>query len=88
MKTFRVTITAVVLGIYLASPARAGDGKGDFKFGTDPAVSAIRPGAPVEIKLKRYKDGTYTWEIKGVDVDEILRADRKLREKLKIRTEK
>jgi len=82
MRKFWVTIIAVMLGCCLSAPAWAGDAKPGLKFGTDPKIAAVKPRSPVEIKLKRDKDGTYTWEIKGGDADEILRIDSKLREKL------
>ena len=83
MRTLWVIIIAVMLGCCCLSPVWAGDSKSGFKFGTDPKVAAVRPRPPVEIRIKRDKDGTYTWEIKGSDADEILRVDKKLREELK-----
>jgi len=88
MKTILLTILTLALGICFVFSVWAKDDKSEFTFGTDPEVSAIRPRPPVEIKVKRYKDGTYSWEIEGDDADAILRADKKLREKLKTETEK
>jgi len=34
------------------------------------------------IKLKRGKDGSYTWEINGKDVETVLKADRALQRSL------
>ncbi|MBI5189330.1 MAG: hypothetical protein HZA22_01450 [Nitrospirae bacterium] len=65
--------------------------------GSVPANSApLRPGpgetasstlvkkdeAPPYVKVKRDKDGRYTWDISGKDVDEIIRTDRQLRRSL------
>jgi hypothetical protein len=44
-----------------------------------PEIQQIKPKKPVKIKLKRTAEGKYTWELSGDDVNEIVRADRKLR---------
>jgi hypothetical protein len=49
-----------------------------------PEIQQIKPKKPVKIKLRRSAEDKYTWEITGDDVDEIVRADRRLRKLLKI----
>jgi len=39
----------------------------------------VRDSSSPKVKLRRNKDGTYSWEIVGEDVDAILEADKKLR---------
>lgn len=39
----------------------------------------VRDVSGPKIKLRRNKDGTYSWEITGDDVDDVLKADEKLR---------
>ena len=46
-------------------------------------IEMIKPQKPVTIKLKRTQGGDYTWEIKGDDVDRIIKADRELRSLIK-----
>ncbi len=64
--------------LVLAAPSLAEEG---FKFRTDPQIKQITPGKPLKIKLKRYSDGKYTWEISGDSVEEVTRADEELRKK-------
>jgi hypothetical protein len=56
----------------------------NYQVKKQPEIQQVKPKKPVRIKLKRSSDDKYTWEITGDDVDEIVRADRKLRRLLKI----
>jgi Golgi nucleoside diphosphatase len=47
-----------------------------------PEIQLIKPKKPVRIKVKRSADGKYTWELTGEDVDEIARADKRLKKLL------
>ncbi|HLB25508.1 MAG TPA: hypothetical protein VJM83_04190 [Nitrospirota bacterium] len=52
--------------------------------GETPAASLARKeDQPPHIKIKREKDGSYTWEITGKDVKGIIEADSALRRRLK-----
>jgi hypothetical protein len=84
MRTAVFFIIALVF-LLAHAPAHAA-GKEGFKFGKDPEIGQIRPGKPAKIKLKRNASGKYTWEITGDSVEEVTRADRELREYLKIKT--
>jgi hypothetical protein len=42
-------------------------------------IEMIKPQKPVNIKLRRNASGRYTWEIRGNDVEQIIKTDRKLR---------
>lgn len=53
-------------------------------FKKQPEIQRIKPQKPVKIKLKRLANGSYTWDLTGVDIQEIIRIDRELREKLKL----
>jgi len=53
-------------------------------FKKQPEIQRIKPQKPVKIKLKRLANGTYTWDLTGVDMQEIIRIDRQLREQLKL----
>lgn len=58
--------------------------KDSFQFKKQPEIQQVKPKKPVKIKLKRSSDGKYAWELTGDDVDEIVRADRKLKKLLKV----
>lgn len=78
---------AIFLGVwvllFLLSTPSMGEEKGGFQFDTEPAIEQIRPEKPVRIKLRRLSGGKYTWELLGYDADQVIEADRKLREYLK-----
>lgn len=38
---------------------------------------------PVTIKLKRSVNGDYSWDLSGSDADEVLKADKRLKDSLK-----
>jgi hypothetical protein len=69
--------------IFILSPVFSEETK-YFQFKKQPEIQQVKPKKPVRIKLRRSADDRYTWEITGDDVDEIVRADRKLRRLLKI----
>lgn len=49
----------------------------------DKALQYAKPKKPVKIKLHRDKKGEYSWDITGENVDDVIRADRRLRQLLK-----
>lgn len=48
-----------------------------------PQIEEIKPEKPAKIKLKRDAKEGYSWEISGDNVDEIIKADQRLRKTLK-----
>lgn len=46
----------------------------------DKALQYAKPKKPVKIKLHRDKKGEYTWDITGENVDDIIKADKRLRQ--------
>jgi hypothetical protein len=50
-----------------------------------PEIADIKPQKPVKIKLKRNYDGNYAWELTGDNADEVLQADKVLKESLRPR---
>lgn len=56
----------------------------NFQLKKQPEIQQVKPKKPVKIKLKRSAEDKYTWEITGDDVDEIVKADKRLRKLLKI----
>jgi hypothetical protein len=69
--------------IFILGPAFSEDTK-NFQFKKQTVIQQVKPKKPVRIKLRRSADDKYTWEITGDDVDEIVKADRRLRKLLKI----
>jgi len=55
-----------------------------LSFKKQPEIRQIKPQKPVKIKLKRLANGTYTWDLTGDNVEEILRIDKKLRKQLHV----
>ena len=49
---------------------------------TQPTEQARKEVPPPSVKIKRDKEGVYTWDITGKDVGAILEADRALRRRL------
>jgi hypothetical protein len=49
-----------------------------------PEIQQVKPKKPVHIKLKRTAAGKYTWDLTGDNVDEIIRADKRLRKQLHV----
>lgn len=48
----------------------------------DKTLQYAKPKKPVKIKLHRDKKGEYSWDITGENVDEIIKADKRLRQLL------
>lgn len=76
-------LPAILFVVFILSFAFAAD-KDNFKFTKQPDIQQVKPKKPVKIQLKRSAEGKYTWELTGDDVDEIVRADRKLKKLLKV----
>ena len=49
----------------------------------DKVLQYAKPKKPIKIKLHRDKKGEYSWDITGESVDEIIKADKRLRQLLK-----
>ncbi|MFN3395208.1 MAG: hypothetical protein ACK4Z9_00230 [Thermodesulfovibrionales bacterium] len=74
----------VILFISLTFHNLFGAEKPDIRFRKQPEIRQIKPPKPVKIKLHRNNKGEYSWDITGDNVDEIIKADRKLRKLLKV----
>jgi hypothetical protein len=70
-----------LLVFFVVSPSYPAE-KEDFRFKKEPELQQIRPKKTVKIKLKRTAKDEYSWELAGDDVDEIIKADRRLRQQL------
>lgn len=49
----------------------------------DKVLQYAKPKKPVKIKLHRDKKGEYSWDITGESVEEVIKADKRLRQLLK-----
>jgi hypothetical protein len=72
----------LVLLLLLYTPVSFAADSGAFQFNKQPQLQQVRPKKPVRIKLKRTSKDDYSWELAGDDVDEIVRADKRLRKLL------
>lgn len=81
-RILRCTILLLAL-LCLSFPALSADTR-VTTVRKQPEIQQIKPKKPVKIKLKRTSDGKYTWDLTGDDVDEIVRADRRLKKQLNI----
>jgi hypothetical protein len=83
-----VSIFIISLSVlFIFSVGLSADNKADSKnlqIKKQPELQQIKPKKPVKIKLKRTADGKYTWDLTGDDVDEIVRADKRLKKQLNI----
>ncbi len=50
-----------------------------FKKTERPEIIQLTPKKPTRILLKKTSKGNYSWELRGEDLDEIIRIDKKLR---------
>ena len=56
----------------------------DLIFKKQSEIQQIKPQKPVKIKLKRLANGSYTWDLTGDNVQEILRIDKELKKQLHV----
>lgn len=78
-----VCIFFISISVIIFTSANASE-HDSFTFKKQPEIQRIKPKKPVKIKLKRLANGTYTWDLTGVDIQEVIRIDRELREQLKL----
>ena len=84
MKKLFFIFTVILVSLHLTLvPVFSADNK-PLQIKKQPEIQQIRPKKPVKIKLKRTGEGKYTWDLTGDDVDELVRADKKLRKLLNL----
>ncbi len=84
MKKLFFIFTGILVSLHLILiPVFCADNK-PLQIKKQPEIQQVRPKKPVKIKLKRTAEGKYTWDLTGDDVDELVRADKKLRKLLNI----
>jgi hypothetical protein len=67
----------------LLGPAFSEENK-NLQVKKQPEIQQVKPRKPVKIKLKRTGEGKYSWDLTGDDVDEIVRADKRLKKLLNL----
>jgi hypothetical protein len=80
---FLMLVLSLSLIFFISGSVFSQDTK-TFQIKKQPEIQQVKPKKPVKIKLRRSAENKYTWEITGDDVDEIVRADRRIRKLLKI----
>jgi hypothetical protein len=84
MKKLFLIFTVILVSLHLTLiPVFSADNK-PLQIRKQPEIQQIRPKKPVKIKLKRTGEGKYTWDLTGDDLDEIVRADKRLRKLLNL----
>ena len=84
MKKLFFTFTGILVSLHLTLiPVFSADNK-PLQIKKQPEIQQIRPKKPVKIKLKRTGEGKYTWDLTGDDLDEIVKADKRLRKLLNL----
>lgn len=53
-----------------------------FQYSKNPEIQQIKPKKPVKVKLKRGVKGEYSWDLSGDSVDDVVKADKRLRKLL------
>jgi biopolymer transport protein ExbD len=74
----------VVLTIVLFSGNSLSAEKNEIQLKKQPEIQQVKPHKPVKIKLHRTAKGEYSWDLTGDSVDEIVKADKRLRILLKV----
>lgn len=84
MKKLFFIFTVIFVSLHLTLiPVFSADNK-PLQIKKQPEIQQIRPKKPVKIKLKRTGEGKYTWDLTGDNLDEIVKADKKLRKLLNL----
>ena len=87
VKSLLITTTLSLLFFFISTsgavsaPAYSSEHNG-LTFKKQSELQQIKPQKPVKIKVKRLANGSYTWDLTGDNVQEILRIDKELRKQL------
>jgi hypothetical protein len=75
MRAFLISLIVFIV----FSPLVCSAGEEGFNFSKESEIAQVRPKKPVQIRLTRTSSGKYTWEIRGDDPEEVIKADERLR---------
>lgn len=74
----------IVLTIVLFSGSLFAADRNEVQLKKQPEIQQVKPHKPVKIKLHRTAKGEYSWDLTGDSVEEIVKADKRLRSLLKV----
>lgn len=81
-----VIVTVILINAFLitpgASPSPPQGKPQSSSIQQIPSLAQVKPKKSLKIKLKRNSRDDYSWEISGESVEDIIKADRKLRKGL------
>ena len=77
-------IVLIILMIVLFAGTSLAADKNEIQLKKQPEIQQMKPHKPVKIKLHRTAKGEYSWDLTGDSVDEIVKADKRLRTLLKV----
>ncbi len=83
-KNFLACFIALSISVCLFSGSAFSAENKNIQIKKQPELQQIKPKKPVKIKLKRSAEGKYTWELTGDDLDDIVRADKRLKKLLNV----
>lgn len=81
----RRVLTGVCLWAVLMAGVALGAEPDKFEYRQDQDIRQLRGKRPATVTLKRDDTGRYSWEIKGDDTEEVIAADKRLREYLRLK---
>lgn len=81
-KIILTALSLIVLFSMNYACSESEDKRQETAFRQIPEIAEVKPQKPVKIKLKRGNKGDYSWELTGDDANEVLEADKKLKESL------
>lgn len=82
----RVLVSLLMVMIpFSAEAAEVGQtGKPPLQFSRDRQIEQVKPKKPVRIKLHRTAKGEYSWDLTGDNVEDVVKADQRLRKLLSV----
>lgn len=79
-----IIIFSFAIIFFITNFSLSAENNKNIQIKKQPEIQQIKPKKPVKIKLKRTTEGKYTWDLTGDDVEEIVKADKRLRKLLDI----
>jgi len=83
-KKFLFIVAILSVSIFFLLHFASAEEKKILQIKKQPEIQQVRPRKPVKIRLKRSAEGKYTWDLTGDDVDQIVKADKRLKKLLNI----
>ncbi|MEN2995080.1 MAG: hypothetical protein ABDH19_07025 [Thermodesulfovibrio sp.] len=83
MKKIIVSLTILFFSLTFLPTFAFSQSQNQIQVSKDRVLQYAKPKKPLKIKLHRNKNGEYSWDITGENVEEIIKADKRLRQFLK-----